>query len=191
MRKPWLVALCSAGTIALSVGITIVAIGGVPAAASISQGMRQELSRGASISQSASSIELARVTNIPGEPACTSPVPCTWEYYAAPVGTTVAGSVNSKVQMLAPIGSIEVEDLSAQLTSPAPDDEFYVMVMDQVGHGNQHWLTCEISKGTMCSAVSTGTLVGRSVFSIAIMEESGNYAIPPEDVMVTYRLVTT
>lgn len=89
------------------------------------------------------------------------------------------------------VGANKAEDLTVRLSAPAPNDTIYVYVMDQIGKGNQEWLNCEITKGLSCFTLAPATLAGRTPFSIYIMEQSGNYAVPAEDVLVSYDVVSS
>jgi len=136
--------------------------------------------------------ELARVSGLPAQPACSDPVPCAWGYFGAPSGSSAAGSEENDAEMLAPTGTFTIEDISARLTVPAPDDQVYVGVMVRDGSYNQIVLQCEISSGVSCLNRSVSvSCAGSSLLSVYVQEVSGYADIPEESVLVTYRLSTT
>jgi hypothetical protein len=142
-------------------------------------------------SASLNQIELARVVDLPSEPACMNRVPCDWDYFGAPSGLSSASSVQNDVQMIAPNATFTLEDLSARLTAPAPGTSVYVDLMVRDGKFNEGVLQCEITTGVTCR--NSGTSLsshGNSLLSVSVNEVNNTGVLPAEDVLFTYRLTT-
>lgn len=147
---------------------------------------------GAVTSAPLNQVELARVGDLPSEPACMNRVPCDWGYFGAPSGLSSANPVQNDVQMIAPSATFTLEDLSARLTAPAPGTSVYVDLMVRDGTFNKGVLQCEITTGVTCR--NSGTSLsshGNSLLSVSVNEVNNTGVLPAEDVLVTYQLTTT